>query len=265
MKRIVLIGLVALTAASCKKNNDDVLSNELAPISVEFDNVVGDQNLILNNGVYTNANGQQFSVTTCNYFVSNFVFTKTDVTIYTVPQDSSYFLVRENLPATRFATMKVPQGDYAQVQFIIGVDSLRSTMDISRRTGVLDPSGGHDGMYWTWNSGYIFLKLEGTSPAAPADANGNRRFRFHIGGFGGYSSATINNIKQVTLNLTNRGIAKVRTNRNANVHLFANIAQVMNGTTNVNLSTNATTMFNAFSTQIANNYQNMFTHDHTEN
>ena len=61
----------------------------------------------------------------------------------------------------------IPAGDYNQITFTIGVDSLRSTMDVSKRPGVLDPAQGHDGMYWTWNSGYIFFKMEGISPAAP--------------------------------------------------------------------------------------------------
>ena len=66
-------------------------------------------------------------------------------------------------------------------------------MDVSQRTGVLDPSGAGADMYWTWNSGYIFFKMEGTSPAATGMGNS---FMYHIGGFGGYSAPTINNIKQ---------------------------------------------------------------------
>lgn len=78
------------------------------------------------------------------------------------------------------------------MSFILGVDSLRSTKDLSERTGVLDPTAAGGDMYWSWNSGYNSLKMEGTSRSLPMGGD----FMYHIGGFGGYSSATINNIKK---------------------------------------------------------------------
>ena len=41
----------------------------------------------------------------------------------------------------------------------------------------MDPTNG---MYWTWQSGYINLKLEGTSSACPAR---NHFFQYHLGGY----------------------------------------------------------------------------------
>jgi hypothetical protein len=41
----------------------------------------------------------------------------------------------------------------------------------------LDPTKG---MYWTWQSGYINLKLEGQSKICPSR---NNLFNFHIGGY----------------------------------------------------------------------------------
>jgi len=35
-------------------------------------------------------------------------------------------------------------------------------------------------MFWTWNSGYIMAKLEGTSPVS---SQPNNKFEYHIGGF----------------------------------------------------------------------------------
>lgn len=259
---------ILLLLSSCKKDVQEPVYQEsnLAPLSVEFDNIIGGQNLVLNTTNYTNAAGENYNVQILQYFISNIKVKKADGTIYTVKQDSSYFLIKEADQNTRFAKVNVPEGDYTSLTFTLGVDSLRSTMDISKRTGVLDPSGGMDnGMYWGWNSGYIFLKMEGTSPQAPVDPSGVRKYRYHIGGFGGYSATTINNIKTITLDLTARGIAQVRKNRNANIHLFADISKVLNGSTNVSIATNTQVMFSDFSVNIANNYQNMFTHDHTEN
>lgn len=236
-----------------------------APLSIEFDNIVGGQDLQLNTGSYTNAAGDTFSVSLLQYFVSNIRLKKEDGSEYLVPQDSSYFLIRENDRDTRFAKLNLPEGDYTSLSFILGVDSLRSTMDISQRKGVLDPSGGMDGMYWGWNSGYIFFKLEGISPQAPIDPGGQHKFRYHIGGFGGYSAPTINNIRTITIDLSPGGIAKVRTGRKSNIHLKVDIAKAFAASTQVSIAANSTVMFSAFSAHVADNYATMFRHDHTEN
>ncbi|MCH5598194.1 MbnP family protein [Niabella ginsengisoli] len=264
---IIIITLFAFIFQSCKKDIDEPTFNEdnLAPLSVEFDNIVGGQNLILNSTNYKNAAGETYKVQLLQYFISNIKVAKVDGTVYTIPQDSSYFLINESDPESRFAKIRVPEGDYTKLTFTIGVDSLRSTMDVSKRTGVLDPASGHDGMYWDWNSGYIFFKMEGTSPQAPTDPTGAEKFRYHIGGFGGYSAPSINNIKTVTLDLTMRGVAQVRKTRSPNIHLFADISKVFDGVNTVSITAHPQVMHSEFSVSIANNYAAMFTHDHTEN
>ena len=161
MKRFIccVTGMMLLLV-SCKKDTVTAPSEEMTEMSVEFDNIMGGQNLFLNAVNYTNAAGESFNVSLLQYYISNIKLRKTDGTIYTVPQDSSYFLIKESEPDTRFARFKVPVGNYDQVSFLLGVDSTRSTMDISKRTGVLDPAGGmDDGMYWGWNSGNIYTVL----------------------------------------------------------------------------------------------------------
>lgn len=256
------------TLLACKKDISEPEFNRdnLAPLSVEFDNIVSGQNLILNSTNYKNSTGETYNIQLLQYFISNIIVTKADGTSYTVPQDSSYFLINEASPDSRFARVKVPEGDYTKVRFTLGVDSLRSTMDVSKRTGVLDPAGGMEsGMYWGWNSGYIFFKMEGISPQAPLDPTGTNKYRFHIGGFGGYSAPTINNIKVITTDLTARGMAQVRKNRNANIHFFVDIDKVLSGPNPVSIAANPQVMFSDFSVKVANNFTAMFTHDHTEN
>lgn len=264
MKRLTLIFSVSLfTLASCKK--DEVVQynpNVKAPLTIEFDNVVGGNDLQLTTGSYTNATGENFTVTKLKYYISNVKLTRTDGTEYVVPQADSYFLVDESDEATHEAELSIPEGEYRSVQFVLGVDSLRSTMDVSQRTGVLDPTGVGADMYWTWNSGYIFFKMEGTSPAATGMGN---EFMYHIGGFGGFSSPTINNIKTITLDLTTHGVPKVKSGKTTNIHLLVDVMKVFNGSPNVSIASNAMVMFNPFSTTIANNYASMFTHAHTEN
>lgn len=272
--QIIASIILVLTISACSKNSDPAPTfdeSKLAPFSIEFDNIVGERTFALDNvnNQYTNAKGEKFSISSLQYFISNIKLATASGETYTVNQDSSYFLIKGADRGTRFTKTRVPVGDYTKLTFTIGVDSLRSTMDISKRTGVLDPASGHDGMYWGWNSGYIFFKLEGNSPSISDDINGdptgNKKFRYHIGGFGGYSSPTINNIKTVTIDLTAAGIAKVRADRQSNVHLFVDIMKVFNGSNSFSIAQHPSVMFSQFSTGVAQNLTEMFRHDHTEN
>ena len=69
----------------------------------------------------------------------------------------------------------------------MGVDSTRNVS--GAQTGALDPVHG---MFWSWNSGYIMAKMEGTSPASTA---AGQALNFHIGGFKGPYSA----VRRITL------------------------------------------------------------------
>ncbi|RYD94688.1 MAG: hypothetical protein EOP54_17090 [Sphingobacteriales bacterium] len=267
-----------LLLASCSKTTDPVPEFEeqnLAPFSIEFDNIVGERTFSINNtgSLYTNAAGEKFSISMLQYFISNIKVTTAEGKTYTVPQDKSYFMVNGADKATRFTKVEVPEGDYTKVSFTLGIDSLRSTMDLSKRTGILDPAagGGHDagGMYWGWNSGYIFFKYEGNSSVisddVKGDPTGKKQFKYHIGGFGGYSAPTINNIKVITIDLNNAGIAKVRKDRQSNVHLFVDVMKVFNGKNAFSIAAHPNVMFSDYSVNIAANLTELFRHDHTEN
>jgi hypothetical protein len=264
MKNILIIaGAFILMSASCKKTTGSLYnSNVKAPITLEFDNIVGGADLQLNTGSYTNESGEQFKVSMLRYFVSNIVFTNVNGSKYIVPQDSSYFLIDESKPSTLMTSIKIPEGEYSKLEFVLGVDSLRNTKDLSQRTGVLDPTGEASGMYWSWNSGYIFFKMEGNSPSSKLT---NNVFQYHIGLFGGYSTPTLNNLKNISIDLTQRGIAKVKTGKTPNVHLLVDVSKVFNGTNKVSISANTVVMASAFSAKIADNFTSMFQHDHTEN
>lgn len=261
MKKILLFAAIAATVTSCKKDDPITFdADSKGELTIEFDNIAGAADLQLNTGTYTNAAGEAFKVSTLKYYVSNFKFTKTDGTIYTVPQDNSYFLIDESRADSREPVFSIPEGEYKAVSFMVGVDSLRNTMDISRRTGVLDPTA--TGMYWGWNSGYIHLMLEGTSPASPQTGN---IFQYHIGLFGGMTSATINNTRTVTLDLTARGKANVKKGKDTDVHLMADILKLFHGSSNLSIAAVSAVHGEANSASIANNYASMFTHDHTHN
>lgn len=261
-----MIAVLAATTVftSCKK--DDVTPmydpTKSADLSIEFDNVVGSADLQLNTGNYTNAVGESFKVTKLKYFVSNFTLTNINGAVYTVPQNDSYFLIDESDASTHEAELSIPEGEYKTLSFVLGVDSLRNTMDVSQRTGPLDVSAAAAEMYWSWNSGYIFFRMDGTSPAITTMGG---VFQYHVGGFGGYSSPSPNNLKTFTIDLTGRGTPKVKTGKSTNVHLMVDVLKAFNGSTNFSLAASPMVHSPAVGKNVAANYVNMIAHDHTEN
>lgn len=264
MKRTSIVCLAAFSIfASCKKESStpDFSSTDKGSIEIEFDNIAGGEDLALTTGIYTNAVGETYSITKFNYYISNIVLKNENGTDYTVPQDESYFLIEEENEATHVAELEnVPAGNYTGITFTIGVDSLKCAAPVEERTGVLDPAAGGADMYWSWNSGYIFLKMEGTSSAS---AMGD--FMYHIGGFGGYSSATINNIKNISLTIPGDATATVRKDVTPEMHLFVDAKKVLDGSTNISIAANSMVMFSDYSVNIANNYAGMFKIDHVHN
>lgn len=269
MKKFQL-GLLALLLAAafvpaCKDDTDDDLTGT-ADVEIEFDNRAGDAALVFGTE-YTNAAGEKLSFSTFNYFVSNFVLVKDDGTEYVVPKDSCYFLCKHDDPDSREVVLKnIPAGDYTGLKFIIGVDSAKSVSPIAERTGVLDPATGASGMYWSWNSGYIFVKVEGTSPQAPVEPSTNERiFQYHTGLFGGYDSPTLNNLKKVSLETHAGEPAKVRRSGGPHFHLYVDVLEMFTAPTNISVATNPTSHAGPYSKTVADNYADMITLDHVHN
>ncbi len=142
-------------------------------LELQFHNFVGDQELVLDSVTYRNSLNQSFQITAFKYYVSNIHLVKTDGKSVAVP---GYFLVNEEETESRKIQLtNLPEGNYSQIEFLVGVDSARNCSGIQK--DVLDPAKG---MFWAWNTGYIFLKLDGISPQSTAPGH---KLEYHIGGF----------------------------------------------------------------------------------
>jgi hypothetical protein len=64
---------------------------------------------------------------------------------------------------------------YDSISFDLGIDSLYNTTGVMG--GDLDPVNG---MYWTWQTGYINFKLEGKSKVCKSRKN---IYQYHLGGY----------------------------------------------------------------------------------
>lgn len=219
---------------------------------LSFENSFGSEPLVFGKE-YTNAHGENLRFTLLNYFISNITLTRTDGSVYAVPQDSSYFLVKHAQPETHILSLDVPKGKYKSVSFLIGVDSLRSTQGPEKRQGVLDVGAGARGMYWQWNSGYIFFKMEGKSKSLP-DSTKNG-FYYHIGGYGGFDSKTLNCIRYKTLAFDKLKVSEKKT---PVVNITFDAAKFFSAQTPIKITEKRSIMGGPVSVKIADNYTDIF-------
>ncbi|MCB0514699.1 MAG: MbnP family protein [Chitinophagales bacterium] len=90
--------------------------------------------------------------------------------------ENNYFLIDAENPASYHIELPcLSSQQYQQIGFTVGVDSLTNVSGVMG--GNLDPTKG---MYWTWQSGYINVKLEGYTNICPARKH---FFQFHLGGY----------------------------------------------------------------------------------
>ncbi len=206
-----------------------------------FQHMVDDAPLQLNDSlhVYHNDNGDDFYITTFKYYISNIILTKTNGEQVSMPE--SYFLINAAEPASLTQVLEgVPAGKYKSISFTIGVDSLRNFA--GAQTGCLDPAKG---MFWTWKSGYIFVKMEGVSSKSTSKKN---RLVYHIGG----AMAPENTIRTFSGALPKK--LKVKNDSQPQIDIAVNAGSLFRGTTKVNIADLSFTMGGPKSVILADNY-----------
>lgn len=245
--------LAALLLTGCEKDNETPAS-QLGTVSLAFEQTVGTAPLALSTQTYATPAGDQFKITTFKQYISNIKLTKTDGSTYAVPE--SYYLIDAAVPTSQELALKdIPVGDYKSLTFTVGVDSARNVA--GAQTGALDPSNN---MFWTWNSGYIYTKLEGTSPQAPHAAGAAEGgLVFHIGGF----KSPNNTIRTVVLPFPTGISLLIRPDHAPEVHLNVDVLKMFSGPTTIRFATLSNTMGGANSVLVANNYAaGMFSVEH---
>ncbi|MBS1774468.1 MAG: hypothetical protein JST82_16545 [Bacteroidetes bacterium] len=237
----------------CRKKDDPVTQTPVTTIpqiNIIFKNTVDNKPLGLNNTKYQNANGDTFTVSSYQYYISNISLFKDDGSEY--KESDSYHLINESSATSKQLTIKnIPTGDYVKIRFLIGVDSLRNVS--GAQTGALDPING---MFWTWNTGYIMARMEGSSPQAGIYPN---NLGFHIGGFEGPNNV----LRWVTLQLPSKAI--VTNSNNTSIYINSNLAEWFKTPLTINFSNISSITSSSYGAKmIADNYADMFSIDHVE-
>jgi hypothetical protein len=238
---------------------------QLGEIEIEFDNVVGDADLELNTSdePYINSANQSYKVSTLRYYISNIKLKRSDGTIFTdevLPDGSKgYYLIDESDGESQHLTLtKVPAGDYTEISFTIGVDADQVTE--GAQTGPLDPA---EGMFWSWNSGYIFVMLEGLSEDS---SDPDKNILYHVGGYKSDPAvpSLVDNVRNKTVPMGSEP-AMVRSDRTPEVHLIVDVNKFFASPNQINFTDTPVQHSPADNTKVADNYVNTFVVDHVHN
>lgn len=213
IRQLYFLPLLAMLFTSCQRELS--AEGEAPPVPTYavrffFENFV-DTEPLLANSQYINPQGETFEVRTFKYYISNLELSNS-ATGKTSSAADSYYLVDNFTATSKNFEAKFEAGVYDKIRFLIGVDSTRNVS--GAQTGALDPTLG--GMFWTWNTGYVFAKLEGSSPAATTP---NKEFTYHIGGFRTGESA----LRYVEFTIPSPGTLTVGPGANGQVAITANV------------------------------------------
>jgi hypothetical protein len=154
--------LIILCAfAACKP--EPVLVPAEATVVFDFQNTAGTAPIELGKFNYKNSLDQSYKVSLLKYYISN--ITLVDDANNEINAGNYQLIDQEELSQNSFP-ITFKNGSYKKLRFKVGVPIDRNHN--GAQDGFLDPSYG---MIWTWNTGYIFLKIEGnfmsgTSPKA---------------------------------------------------------------------------------------------------
>lgn len=242
MKAAYLLLMAAyILPAACKKSVAQ--QDKTGTLKITFINTVKGNPVGLGSTVHTNPFGETYTITKFKYYVSNVTVNGPAV----VAEKESYHLIDESNPASLSFSFTLKTNSYNAVQFLLGVDSLHNVS--GAQTGALDPLND---MFWTWNSGYVMAKMEGTSPQS---TQVNNKVEYHIGGFSGTNSA----LKNISIPLSAAQLIDIKEGRISEVIIEADFNKWWQTPNDLKISvTPVCNTPGALAKSVADNYSDMF-------
>ena len=148
---------------------DQVAMAQDGELQISFTHSANGEPIVFRDSTYQNAFGENYNIYKLKYYIGQIKVEGLDQPINALP----YYLI--NAAGTNEINLKLPPGKYKGISFLLGVDSVSNCS--GTQSGALDALND---MFWTWNSGYVFFKLEGRSSSSSADL---QRIEHHIGGY----------------------------------------------------------------------------------
>lgn len=226
------------------------IKTDSASLVIDFTAICNNKVIVYATGNYTNTSSDNFTITKLNYYISNVKLKREDGYVFVEPE--SYHLIKHAEGKTSFTINKLPEGNYNHIEFLIGVDSLRNVS--GAQVGALDVSNQ---MFWEWESGYIFFKLEGNynSDNVPED-NG---YSIHIGGFKGEFSC----LQTCKINLNQTIVASAT--KPSKLYFNTVVDEIFKTPKTIGFDTYYSLINDAMFKSISQNYKDMFVVAKVEN
>ena len=191
--------------------------------TIVFNNTVNKLPLVLNDSSYSNPFGEQFSLSKFKYYVSGIKLLNRQKKWVVKP---GYYLINQSIDSSLQINIALQENSYDSIAFLLGVDSARNTSGAQK--GALDPLND---MFWTWQSGYIMQKLEGTSPQSSIV---NNKIEYHIGGYMGTNSV----LQQLVLPFPSNSPVLIQRGSNCIININADVNCFWSGIVNVRIIEN---------------------------
>ncbi len=165
-------------------SSSSLLFGQNSEVNIRFKPSFNSITLVPSRKYYCEAQKDSISINLLTFYIADIEFLQNDVVV--AKENNSYHLV--NILDSNSLNIKCKLAKpvtYNKIRFHLGIDSLTNTG--GAMGGELDPTKG---MYWTWQSGYINLKMEGEANQSTAR---NHEYQFHLGGYASpnYSMQTI--------------------------------------------------------------------------
>lgn len=181
--KIMITAVVALLTTAtiftgCKKDDDEASpANTQQKLTMHIHTNVGSSTAVYGTQ-YQDATGRKFKISDLRYYLSNIILIKSDGSEY--PLTNKVLLVN---PATEdYELANVPIGSYKGFKFIIGLDSATNHSDPTTYAATSPLAIQTPAIHWSWNSGYIFMKIEGQVDTTLANTGTpNYDMFYHIG------------------------------------------------------------------------------------
>ena len=146
-------------------------SHAQSPHKISFHPKFGKSPLHLDDSCYTK---DSFYFSQLKLYISGIEFLNKDSVVW--KEANSYHLLDASDAKSLYIVLSSAVDlKFTQLKFNLGIDSITNVS--GAMGGDLDPTKG---MYWTWQSGYINMKLEGKSKLCKTR---NNEFQFHLGGY----------------------------------------------------------------------------------
>jgi RNA polymerase subunit RPABC4/transcription elongation factor Spt4 len=200
--------------------------------TISFRPIWGAEQAEINKGYFSTTVHDSIYLNTLRFYVSKVCFYKNGKKVFQEKQ-SFHLLDWEDKMNCSLRS----NAEFDAISFCIGVDSVTNVS--GALGGDLDPTKG---MYWTWQSGYINFKIEGSCAVCNTR---NHTFQWHVGGYR-FPDATIQEV-QLACNNQKEIVVAVDLKKLFELSNIAEQPEVMSpGKKAVQLSANFKTCFSMF-------------------